>query len=281
MYALRHKGSAVIPEHRLYFSLTAANLLAPPPNASETVKLAAAAKGTAIVNAAVPGQIEDTVVCLNGLAVVDNATVVRPQGLDNALWAAGGTSLLLEWVEKAATARELELAAGVLVEALSDSWRLNEEAGALRFLVLCSLPPSADLAALFAEERHAYEILALHLRKKAGLVTAVVHDSILQLAGFDVASPARSVVSNTLAFQHLVLDFYLWRETDLSIQMAHFDRLRDLVTTSEAAEFNLRKLSKLRTSRPASRPASGCIDLTQMRTRRRPQDCLGPPQQGL
>ncbi|BGP38319.1 Beige protein-like 1 [Rhodotorula kratochvilovae] len=223
MYALRHKGAAVIPEHRLYFSLSAANLLAPSPGAAETVKLAAASKGAAIVNAAVPAKLEDVVVRLNGLAVVEGATVVRPRGLDDALWATGGTTMLLGWVEKAATGKQLELAVRVFVEALRDSWRLSEE----------------------AEERHAYEILALLLRRKASLVTAVVHDALLDFAGFNLASPGQSVVANTLAFQHLILDFALWKEMDSSIQWAHFDRLRELITTSDAAEYNLKKLNKL------------------------------------
>ncbi|GAA5901206.1 hypothetical protein JCM8208_002303 [Rhodotorula glutinis] len=223
MYALRHRGSAVVPEHRIYFALSATNLLTAPASASETVKLASAAKGPAILNAAIPSQVDEVVVRLNGLALVENAVVVRRRALDEALWAAGGTTLLLRWIEKASTAKQLELTIGVLVEALRDSWRLNEE----------------------AEERHVYEILALHLRGKASLVTAVVHDSILELAGFDLASPARSVVSNTLAFQHLILDFQLWREVDPSVQRAHFDQLRRLVTASDLAEYNLKKLSKL------------------------------------
>ncbi|GAA5921426.1 hypothetical protein JCM3775_003043 [Rhodotorula graminis] len=222
MYALRHRGSAVVPEHRIYFALSARNLLTSPASASETVKLAAAAKGTAIVNAAIPSQVDEVVVRLNGLALVENAAVVRRGALDDALWAAGGTTLLLRWIEKASTAKQLEMSVGVLVEALEDSWRLCEE----------------------AEERHAYEILALHLRAKASLVTAVVHDSILGLVGFDRDSPARSVVTNTLAFQHLVLDFQLWREVDPSVQRAHFDQLRRLITTSDLSEYNLKKLTK-------------------------------------
>lgn len=130
MYALRHRGSAIVPEHRLYFALSATNLLTAPAGASETVKLAAAAKGPAIVNASIPAQVDEVVVRLNGLALVENATVVRRRALDDALWAAGGTTLLLRWVEKASTASQLELAVAVLVEALKDSWRLNEEAGA-------------------------------------------------------------------------------------------------------------------------------------------------------
>ncbi|GAA5834941.1 hypothetical protein JCM9279_007151 [Rhodotorula babjevae] len=223
MYALRHRGSAVVPEHRIYFALSATNLLTASASASETVKLASAAKGPAIVNAAITMQVDEVVVRLNGLALVENATVVRRRALDDALWAAGGTTLLLRWIEKATTATQLELAVGLLVEALKDSWRLNEE----------------------AEERHAYEILAMHLRTKASLITASVHDSVFELAGFDLASPSRSVVRNTLAVQHLILDFPLWSETDASVQRAHFDRLRVLITTSDLAAYNLKKLTKL------------------------------------
>ncbi|GJN87145.1 hypothetical protein Rhopal_000090-T1 [Rhodotorula paludigena] len=232
IYALRHKGSAILPEHRIYFSFSASNLLsvappigihlAPTPRAAETLKLAVASRDAAIVNAAVPAKIEDAVVKLNGLAFVEHATVGRPRGLDDAIWAHGGTTMLLSWVDKASSSKELEVAVRVLVEALRDSWRLTEE----------------------AEERHAYEILGLLLRRKATFITASVHDAILSLAGFDLAQPAKSVVVNPLACQHLVLDFSLWTAADPAVQWAHFDRLRDLMTTSETADYNLKKLQK-------------------------------------
>lgn len=84
------------------------------------------------------------------------------------------------------------------------------------------------------------------LRRKATFITASVHDAILSLAGFDLAQPANSVVVNPLAFQHLVLDFSLWTAADPAVQWAHFDRLRDLITTSETADYNLKKLQKQR-----------------------------------
>ncbi|GAA5931772.1 hypothetical protein JCM10213_005852 [Rhodosporidiobolus nylandii] len=232
IYALRHKGAALVPEHRLYFSLSPSNLLTSTsssdilslttsPTALDTVR-PATAKGEAILNAAVQGRLEDAVVRLNGLAYIENGTIAQPAGLDEALFAAGGLTLVLEWVERAETLKELELAVGLFCEAVKDSWRNSEE----------------------AEERSAYETLALLLRRKASLVSLQVHDSLLALSGFDLAAPARSVVANTLAVQHIILDFQLWRDVQSSVQWAHFDRLRDFLT-GEAREYNSRKLNKL------------------------------------
>ncbi|GAA5893041.1 hypothetical protein JCM6882_006922 [Rhodosporidiobolus microsporus] len=235
IYALRHKASAIMPEHRLYFSLSAANVLSSSggaldlvsnPRTLETLKLATA-KGDALLNAAVPGKPDEMAVKLNGLAYVESATVAVPRGLDDALLAAGGLTLVLKWVEKAETEKELELAVAVFVDAVKDSWRMSEE----------------------AEERDAYEVLALHLRRKASLVTPSVHDSLLTLSGFDLFNPSRSIVANTLAVNHLLLDFVLWSTVDSAIQWAHFDRLRDLVQSADAKAYNLRKLEKLRVVR--------------------------------
>jgi hypothetical protein len=66
---------------------------------------------------------------LNRLALVDKATVVVTSGLDDALYAAGGLTLVLEWFGKAETERSLELAIELFVEAVKGSWRLSEEGG--------------------------------------------------------------------------------------------------------------------------------------------------------
>ncbi|GAA5838371.1 hypothetical protein JCM11251_004918 [Rhodosporidiobolus azoricus] len=232
IYALRQKASAIIPEHRLYFSLSAINYLSPTgvtlglasnPKTLETIKLATAQR-CALLNAAVLGKPEDVVVKLNGLAFLENVVVANPRGLDDALLATGGLTMVLSWIEKAATERDLELAVAVFVEVIKDSWRISEE----------------------AEESDAYEILGLLLRSKAALVTSAVHDSLLSLAGFDLADPSRSVVANSFAVRHTLTDFVLWSSVDTVVQRAHLERLRDLVSRADAKKYNLAKLDKLR-----------------------------------
>ncbi|GAA6018852.1 hypothetical protein JCM10207_000263 [Rhodosporidiobolus poonsookiae] len=233
IFAVRQKGSAIVPEHRLYFTLSPANLLSSrnlspalklssTPQALETVKLALA-KGDAVLNSALPVKLEEAVVKLNGLAYVEDGTVAVPIGVDDAIWAAGGLTLVLGWVEKAESASELQVAVELFVEAVWDSWRNSEE----------------------AEEQHAYEVFGLLLRRKASLINVEVHDALLTLAGFKLAAPEFSVVGNTLAMANLILDFQLWCKVDPVLQWAHFDRLRELVTTSKTSDYNLRKLNKL------------------------------------
>jgi hypothetical protein len=97
------------------------------------------------------------------------------------------------------------------------------------------------------EERQAYEILALHLRRKASLLTATSLDALLSLCGLDLKDPSRSVVANTLATQHVLLDFRIWSGVANEWQRTHLSKIEELVITASANEYNLRKLGKLRT----------------------------------
>lgn len=99
---------------------------------------------------------------------------------------------------------------------------------------------------LRAERIQGYEILALHLRAKANLITHETHEALLAFCGFDFDDPSRSVVSNVLAFRFLLLDFALWGATESAVQWSHIDRLRDQVQRSEHAAFNMRRLAKMR-----------------------------------
>ena len=132
---LQQRGSLILPQSRIYFALSATNVLeSPPPSRllSPDERLAiekAVLHGPAIVNTAKSGSVAAIAQSPDGLAVAENAAILRTSGLDEQVWIAGGTALLLKWIDAATTVEQLELAVAIFVEAFADSWRLCEEAG--------------------------------------------------------------------------------------------------------------------------------------------------------
>ena len=145
----------------------------------QTLGLATRARGKCIVNSAIPS-IEDALVQPHGLGHLEGEPcIANPKGLDVAIWKIGGVPVALRLVELASTAAQLTAAVQLFVELVNHSWRNSED----------------------TERVQGYEILALHLRAKPGLISSDTHDAILGFVGFNFASPAKSVVSNPLAFR--------------------------------------------------------------------------------
>ncbi|KAM0748128.1 beach-domain-containing protein [Meredithblackwellia eburnea MCA 4105] len=238
VYAIRDKGSAVIPEHRIIFAFSALNVLVAgsgrglsssglSSHGQQALSLATRARGKVIVNSAIP-LIEDALVHPHGLGHLDGQPcIANPKGLDVAIWKIGGVPVALRLVELARTPHQLTLAVQLFVELVSQSWRNSED----------------------TERVQGYEILALHLRAKSGLVTPEAHDALSEFVGFSFEDPRESVVSNPLAFRFLALDFGLWGLVEPSVQWAHFDRLREFVERSRYKEFNIRRLVKMHITR--------------------------------
>lgn len=234
--AIQNKGSAVLPESRVYFSLSALNTLQPDDvhgiasaglSQAERKNLAEsmASKGTIVVDSAIP-RLEDALVLPHGLFSLEGEPVIaRPQGFDIGVATLGGIAVVLRLVELAATDKQLTTSVMLFFELVSDSWRNSED----------------------AERIQGYEILALHLRQHASLITPATHDAMFKFVGYDLDDPAKSIVSNSLACRFLLLDLRLWNLTDSAIQLAHFARLRTLIDDANVnKEFNLRRLLKMR-----------------------------------
>lgn len=235
--AIRDKGAVVIPEHRIYFAFSALNTLVTgsprglsgsglSAHAQQALALATASRGKVVVNSAIP-KVEDALVRPHGLGHLDgDPCVANPQGLDVGICKIGGVAVALRLVELARTGGQLTMAVELFVELVSESWRNAED----------------------TERMQGYEILALLLKSKAGIMQAETHDAILKFVGYDCEEPSKSVVSNPLAFRFLVLDFGLWSVMEPGIQWAHFDRLREFVQRSVHRDFNTRRLAKMRES---------------------------------
>ncbi|KAK4047538.1 beige protein-like 1 [Microbotryomycetes sp. JL201] len=236
VYAVRDKGSAVIPEHRIYFALSPINLVSASSKetgllgsglsyaARQALSFAIASKGQMIINAALPSKyLEDLLPAPEGVADLSEACVGVPKSLDEAIWTVGGVSVVLRLIEVARTESQLDLAVKLFVEVIGQSWRNSED----------------------AERIQAYEILALLLKRKASLMSVRVYETLLELCGFDLQDGTQSVVSNVLAFRFIVLDFTLWSAVDVGLQQMHLLRLKQLLQLSAYPEFNLRRLTKM------------------------------------
>ncbi|SCV71197.1 BQ2448_2785 [Microbotryum intermedium] len=233
--AIRERGSAVVPDHKIYFAFSALNVLAAGSSKGilgmglsdrarqALASTAASPRGKAIVNSAIPRKIDDLLLMPNGLGHLTQAHACNPRGLDAAVWKIGGVSVVTKLIELSATSAQLATTVQLFVECIQDSWRNSED----------------------AERTQAYETLAYLLRHKASLIDSRTHDIILMFCGLDADEPRRSIVSNVLAFRFIILDLVLWGTTDPSIQQRHFQRLRDFVQRSEYASFNVRRVVKM------------------------------------
>ena len=138
--AIREKGSAIIPEHRIYFTFSALNVLVAgstrglsasglSDHAQQTLALATASKGKAIVNSAVSGQIDECLTLMHGLGQLSEVCVANPKPLDVAIWKVGGIAVALRLIELAKTEKQLETTVQLFIEVVRESWRNSEDAG--------------------------------------------------------------------------------------------------------------------------------------------------------
>lgn len=142
VFAVRDKGSAVFPEHRIYFSFSAENLVSAgyehgiiasglSQHADSMLKLTVAARGPALSNSVATGRIDDELVRPHVLAYLESASVALVQPLDVGLWKIGGVSIILRLVELASTPEQVRDAVKLFVEIVGQSWRNSEDAGEL------------------------------------------------------------------------------------------------------------------------------------------------------
>lgn len=219
-YAVKEKGSAVIQEHKIYFAFNALNA-----HSSHDVEHADEPVKTErlIINSAIADPHDDP----SRFGVLSGAlSVVRRHGVDIAIWKTGGVPVILRLIDAATTSEQLRNTLCLFVEYGRQSWRNTED----------------------CERSQAYELLAYLLKGKASLITSDIHNLLFELVGFDHTDNTRSVIANTSAMRFIMLDFSLWSDADLDLRRAHFLRIQEMLTTSEFAASNARKLSKMRTA---------------------------------
>ena len=111
----------------------------------------------------------------------------------------------------------------ILVESIRFNWRNTED----------------------MEKEHLYEAFAAVLRTKIELVTPETVEQLLVLVGKLPNLPSEAVLSNTMAYRFLFLDFELWRRASRDIQKLVLHQFQDFTVGSRKRVFNAKRLGKL------------------------------------
>ncbi|WEW56011.1 beige protein-like 1 [Emydomyces testavorans] len=261
---IRQKASILIPENSILLNISPTAVLdndnTNPTDELQLVKLLSknAAKhlshftkaggNSVVINRAVPA-INSALTQPQGVAILTGHPVASiPQSLDDAAWRVGGcTAVHLSMVEAATTPEHLRLAVEILLESVQDSWR-NSEA---------------------MEKENGYGILAVLLREKLGITTAVQTTPrkiapvcstsqdrnelamellilILRFVGYDFENPKKSIIINPLAYRVLLVDVDIWRLGDLPLLEIYYSQFRIFCIESYHHRFNARRLSRMR-----------------------------------
>ncbi|PWN30860.1 beach-domain-containing protein [Jaminaea rosea] len=142
-----------------------------------------------------------------------------PPRLEDVVWRAGGTAILLQLVGS----HDLVSALDVFFKLLRKSWRLCED----------------------AEQIRAYEMLCLILRQRADKVSLAVLEILLKAVGVDPQLPERAALVNPFMYRVVLLDFDLWAQTTEEVQRAHLGHFALLLKTSKHRRFNIKRLNRM------------------------------------
>ncbi|WFD08381.1 beige protein-like 1 [Malassezia vespertilionis] len=185
--ALERGGAECFPREGLLFSFHAAHTVS-------------RCDGAAVLNGAVARRAA-ALALPHGHAVVHGVpTLCIPTSVYDALWAMGGTAVLLRLVQRADSTAALRRAVAFFLRAVHSSWRLAHD----------------------AEHCGAYNILGMHLREQRALVDRDVLAALLAAAAVDGA------IVNVSLYRAVLLDACLWAQTRARVQthyLAHFARL--------------------------------------------------------
>lgn len=108
-------------------------------------------------------------------------------------------------------------------------------------LIRCSWRNSEDMERIFG-----YEILGYILKQKKTLFSIEMMNTLLSVVGMDLEYPDDSVITNSFAFRHLMLDLDIWRKTDIEIQLLHLEQFKIFLQHSHKSSLNVKRLSTMR-----------------------------------
>ena len=91
-----------------------------------------------------------------------------------------------------------------------------------------------------------YEILGYILKQKKALFSIEMMNTLLSVVGMDLEYPDDSVITNSFAFRHLMLDLDIWRKTDMEIQLLHLEQFKIFLQHSHKSSLNVKRLSTMR-----------------------------------
>ncbi|KAF9117001.1 hypothetical protein BGX27_007055 [Mortierella sp. AM989] len=226
MNAIRGTIGNSIPEDKLVFAFSGGNLL----DAADTRTVGAMAGiqqkdqfCRILFNSAIP-RIHRGINPLSAIGIlVGSPLVAAPRGLDDSIWKVGGCVVALRIVESAKDTATLEKAVLLLDQLIRCSWRNSE-----------------DMERIFG-----YEILGYILKQKKSLFSIEMMNTLLGVVGMDLEYPDDSVITNSFAFRHLMLDMDIWKKTDIEIQLLHLEQFKIFLQHSHKASLNVKRLSTM------------------------------------
>ncbi|KAG0235966.1 hypothetical protein BGW42_004421 [Actinomortierella wolfii] len=155
--------------------------------------------------------------------LVGSPLIAAPRGLDDSIWKVGGCVVALRIVESAKDTPTLEKAVLLLDQLIRCSWRNSE-----------------DMERIFG-----YEILGYILKQKKPLFSLEMMNTLLSMVGMDLEYPDDSVITNSFAFRHLMLDMDIWRKSDIEIQLMHLEQFKIFLQHSNKSSLNVKRLSTM------------------------------------
>ncbi|KAF9969436.1 hypothetical protein BGZ73_008219, partial [Actinomortierella ambigua] len=233
MNAIRGTIGNSIPEDKIVFAFSGSNLL----DAADTRTIWAMAGqqqppqqlpladqfSRILFNSAIP-RIHRGINPLSSIGVlVGSPLIAAPRGLDDSIWKVGGCVVALRIVESAKDTATLEKAVLLLDQLIRCSWRNSE-----------------DMERIFG-----YEILGYILKQKKPLFSLEMMNTLLSMVGMDLEYPDDSVITNSFAFRHLMLDMDIWRKTDIEIQLMHLEQFKIFLQHSNKSSLNVKRLSTM------------------------------------
>ncbi|KAF9391989.1 hypothetical protein CPC16_003703 [Podila verticillata] len=226
MNAIRGTIGNSIPEDKLVFAFSGGNLL----DSADTRTVGTLAGiqqkdqfCRILFNSAIP-RIHRGINPLSAIGIlVGNPLVAAPRGLDDSIWKVGGCVVALRIVESAKDTATLEKAVLLLDQLIRCSWRNSE-----------------DMERIFG-----YEILGYILKQKKTLFSIEMMNTLLSVVGMDLEYPDDSVITNSFAFRHLMLDLDIWRKTDIEIQLLHLEQFKIFLQHSHKSSLNVKRLSTM------------------------------------
>ncbi|PWY97683.1 beach-domain-containing protein [Testicularia cyperi] len=154
--------------------------------------------------------------------------LVVPRPLDEMIWKLGGSAVLLKLVGTSATPTELYDTLKLLLQLVSESWRLSED----------------------VERCKGYEVLGLLLSGKAHLFDERIAQLLFAAVGIDSDATAdggmdRATLVNPFLYRIIMLDFELWTRTSVDLQRLHLDHFKTLLRVSRHRRFNAKRVAKM------------------------------------
>ncbi|KAL4979500.1 hypothetical protein BDW66DRAFT_148239 [Aspergillus desertorum] len=261
--AIRRKASALIRENGILINVSARSILADDDSnttdQSQLIKSLSKQAGKLLnqytkgggnaiaINGASPA-INEALSQPHGVGILTGDPVITsPHSFDDMSWRIGGcVSVHLSLLYAASSVESTLLAVEALYEAVQDSWR-NSEA---------------------MEKENGYGILATMLREKLGYgwastkVAAVCSNDdqrsalsfdllrlTLRFVGYDFEQPARSIITNPLAYRVLLVDLEIWRYGSLPLVELYYSQFCVFASESQFRRFNSKRLARMRVNK--------------------------------